>query len=108
MEIHSSSLSFQPAKPRVKNTNDHSQLSNKNLNNNDLQNKPALTLPSPKAIKNSLNTADLQQLSTELEKQNKTTSQSRTDRAVNAYIQENIQPLKNQRSQLISGIDTFA
>jgi len=108
MEIHSSSLTFTPIGHNVKNRNDEAQLSSNSKVKESIQIQPVLSLPSPKTSKVNFKTTDLQQISAELENQNKSTTNSQNSRALNAYIQENIQPLKNQRSELISGIDLFA
>lgn len=109
MEIHSSSLTFTPIGHNVKNRNDEAQqLANNSKVKDNVQIQPVLSLPSPKTSKVDFKTTDLQQVSAELEKQKKSTTNSQNSRALNAYIQENIQPLKNQRTELISGIDLFA
>jgi len=109
MEIHSSSLTFTPISHNVKNRNDEAQqLANNSKVKDNIQNQPVLSLPSPKTSKVDFKRTDLQQVSAELEKQKKSTTNSQNSRALNAYIQENIQPLKNQRTELISGIDLFA
>ena len=108
MEIHSSSLASIPIGHSAKNRNDETQLPANQKAKNSLQIQPPLSLPSPKAKVGDLTVADLSQLTDELEKQNNSTANTQNGRALNAYIQENIQPLKNQRSSLISGINLFA
>jgi hypothetical protein len=108
MEIHSSSLASTPIGHNVKNRNDEVRLSSNSKVKDKTQIQPVLSLPSPKTSKVNFKTTDLQQISAELENQKKSTTNPQNSRALNAYIQENIQPLKNQRSELISGIDLFA
>jgi len=105
MEIHSSSLAFIPAGFNGKNRHDSSQLSNadKETRIESIEVLPSTT----KAVEGKKNIPQLQKISDDIEQQQKTPSNSRTARAVNAYIQENSEPLKTQRSELISGLDLF-
>lgn len=99
MEIHSSSLAFIPAGYNAKNKKDESQSS---VNKDSPQ---ALTsLPPPKKVKDLSKITDFQELSNEIKKIDNKPSKL----AVNAYIQQNIEPLKNQRAELAPSIDLFA
>ena len=103
MKIHSSSLAFIHAGNNGTNKQDESPLSN----NGRVDSQKSLTLPPPKETEKSFNATDFQQLSENIEKQQNRPTNSRTARALDVYTQQNIQPLKNQRSELISGIDIF-
>ena len=105
MEIHSSSLAFILPENNATNKHDETRLSNKN---DSVDSKKSLTLPPPKETEKSFNAKNFQQLSEDIEKQQNRPDNSPTARALDAYTQQNIQPLKNQRSELISGIDIFA
>ncbi|MCK5121963.1 MAG: hypothetical protein KAQ91_08255, partial [Methylococcales bacterium] len=69
------------------------------------------TLPAPQRtqrVENNFKAEDVKLLSDNIQKQEKTATNTRTSRALNAYIQENTQPLKDQRTELVSRIDVFA
>ena len=105
MEIHSSSLAFIPARNNDANKHDNTNLSN---NTDRVDSQKNLILPPPKEAVKSFNASDFQQLSEEIEKQQSRPTNPHTARALDVYTQQNTQPLKNQRSELISGIDFFA
>ena len=105
MEIHSSSLTFIPARYNTKNRNDQSPSTNIDQE----------TTPSSVSSSSQMSTVDkkndaptLELITNKIEQQRKVLSNSRTTHAVNAYIQQNEQPLKAQRSEFVSGIDLFA
>lgn len=101
MEIHSSSLASIPAGYNRNKSKDNSTLS-----------KDQATLPSPQqqpqGKANDFKAEDVKQLSDNIDKQQKTITNTRTSQAVNAYVQQNTQPLKDQRTDLVSRIDLFA
>lgn len=106
MKIHSSSLASIPARYKANNHNE-TQNPKAKKNEDSLQDRSAIELKhlqSPIQIKNTLKQADLLHIATPL--QNFPVN-SRSDQAINAYIQETNQPLKNHRSELITGIDIF-
>ena len=105
MEIHSSSLAFIPAGNNASNKHDGAPHSN---NNDSVDSQKSLTLPPPEEIEKSFNAKDFQQISDDIEKQQNRPTNIRTAHALDAYTQQNIQPLKNQRSELITGIDILA
>ncbi len=105
MKIHSSSLTIIPAGYSAKNRNDQSPSTNKDQE----------TTPNSVSSSSLISTVDkefdaptLDLITNNIEQQTKVLSNSRTAFAVNAYIQQNTQPLKAQRSELVSGIDLFA
>lgn len=101
MEIHSSSLAFIPA----------GYNKNNKSNANSALPKDKDTLPAPQRtqrVENNFKAEDVKLLSDNIQKQEKTATNTRTSRALNAYIQENTQPLKDQRTELVSRIDVFA
>ncbi len=100
MEIHSSSLALAPAKTK------HYELQqNKNTRNNSAKIDNLVT---PDIKQKASNVTDYHKISREIDKQQIALKQSNHSQAINAYIQENTQLLKNQRTELISGIDFFA
>ncbi len=101
MEIHSSSLAFIPSGyTRNNNSNEEHVLS---------KNKKTLPAEQPgKRVDNNFKAEDIKLLSNKIEEQEKTVINTRITRALNAYTQENTQALKNQRTELVSGIDFFA
>jgi hypothetical protein len=106
MKIHSSSLAYIPSGYKPANRNDQSQLPDSKKEKNGETSPLSASLPA--TVYEKANVTKLQLISEVIEQRQKIPSNSRTAYAVNAYIQENSQPLKNQRSELISGIDTFA
>ncbi len=106
MEIHSSSLSFVARRLKANEFNDDQRFSNNN-DSEATQNKTKLRLLSSAEIESDINSDDFKQLSVNINQQENLSTDPRSQRAINAYIQENIQPLKNQRSELISKIDFF-
>ena len=105
MEIHSSSLAFIPAGNNATNKHDETRLSS---NSNSVDSLKSLTLPPLEKTEKSFNAKDFQQLSDDIEKQQNRPTNSSTVRALDAYTQQNTQSLKNQRSELITGINIFA
>lgn len=105
MEIHSSSLAFIPAGFNGKNRNDPSQLTNADKESRKESLEALTSTTKPDDVKT--NIPKLQKISDDIEHQQKSPSNSRTARAVNAYIQESSESLKTQRAELISGLDFF-
>ena len=106
MEIHSSSLAFITTGNNAnKNKPDETGLSN---NKDSVDSQKSLTLPPPNETEKSFNANNFQQLSENIEKQQNRPTNSPAARALDVYTQQSIQPLKDQRSELISGIDIFA
>jgi hypothetical protein len=105
MEIHSSSLAFIPAGNNAAKKHDKTLQS---ITNDNVESQKNLTLPSPKETEQRFNAKNFHQLSEDIEKQQNRPANFRTARALDAYTQQNIQPLKNQRSELITGIDILA
>ncbi len=104
MKIHSSSLTFTPSgnNSRSKQLPPSAEKENKTA-------AVSLSLPSEAArVDKKMDAPTLDLITKNIEPQIKVLSNPRTAYAVNAYIQENSQTLKNQRSELISGIDLFA
>lgn len=106
MEIHSSSLTSIPVDYKGKNRLNQPQARTNKESSIDNQRTSASQTVNALDKKNSI--SKLKLISDNIEQQQKTPTNSRTARAVNAYIQENSQTIKNQRSELISGIDLFA
>lgn len=106
MEIHSSSLTSIPVGYKGRNKHNQPQTRPNKENSIDDQRSSASQAVNALDKKNSI--AKLQLISDKIEQQQKTLTNSRTARAVNAYTQENSQILKDQRSELVSGIDLFA
>jgi len=104
MEIHSSSLSSIPQGFNGKNRNDQSQVA---ITAKESSEGPEALTSTPKAVDVKANIPKLQKISDDLAQQHKTPTNSRTSRAVNAYIQESSESLKTQRSELMSGLDLF-
>lgn len=107
MKIHSSSLAFVPSGHKAANRNDQLQPTNSRKENSAETRPLSSSLPVTAAYEKA-NLPKVQLISDNIEQLQKTPPNSRTAHAVNAYIQENSQTLKNQRSELISGIDIFA
>ena len=105
MEIHSSSLAFIPARNNAANKHDETRLS---TTNDRVDNQKSLILPPLQETEKRFNAKDFQQLSEDIEKQQNRPTNSRTARALDVYTEQNTQLIKNQRSELISGIDFFA
>ena len=105
MEIHSSSVAFRPAGNNAANKHDESRPS-KNIDRVETQ--KSLTLPPVTETEKHFNARDFHQLSEDIEKQQNRPTNLRTALALDAYTQQSIQPLKNQRSELITGIDILA
>ena len=105
MEIHSSSLAFIPAGNNAAKHHDETRLSS---NKDSVESQKSLTLPPAKETEQRFNAKDFHQLSEDIEKQQNRPGNFQTARALDAYNQQSIQPLKNQRSELITGIDILA
>ena len=104
MKIHSSSLASIPARYKANNHNE-AQNSKAKKNEDELQNSSPIEHRQPTIqVKDKLKQVNLLNIAKPL--QNAPVN-SRTHQALNAYIQETNQPLKNQRSELITGIDFF-
>ncbi len=101
MEIHSSSLSFILANEnfRAKKNSQHSS----NLKTANSENEITIVALSSRPA----TISDIETLSSDIKKQQNTSTDLRNSRALNLYIQENTQLLQNQRSDLISRIDFF-
>ena len=106
MEIHSSSLAFIPAGYNAKNRNDQAQVSN-TKKETSVQTDLITSSSAPLTHDNKNNVTKIQLITDDIDQQKKTPVNSRTARAVNAYIEQNSEPLKMQRSELISGLDLF-
>jgi len=105
MEIHSSSLAFIPAGNNAANQHDETRPSK---NKDRVETQKSLTLPPVTETEKHFNARDFHQLSEDIEKQQDRSPNLRIARALDAYAQQSIQPLKNQRSELITGIDILA
>ena len=105
MEIHSSSLAFIPARNNSANKHDETHLSTKN---DRVNNQKSLIHPPLPETEKRFNAKDFEQLSEDIEKHQNRPTNSRTARALDVYTEQNTQLIKNQRSELISGIDFFA
>jgi hypothetical protein len=103
MKIHSSSLASIPARYKA---NNHNQVHNTRTQNDkdSLQDSFVLTPLTPSQDRSTIKTVDLPPISKVFQQPS---INSRAHQALNAYIQETNQPLKNQRSEVISGIDFF-
>lgn len=107
MEIHSSSLTFIPASHNAKERNDQSTATNNNTE--DKASTDSLSSPSyTNTVDKKIDAPTIDLITNNIEQQRKVLSNSRTSSAINAYIQENAQSLKTERSELVSGIDLFA
>ncbi len=102
MKIHSSSLTSIPSGYIAKNRNDSPQTL---IEKKDKPVDARSVAPPTQLVKNE---TDLPSILGAIEQRHLKPSNSRTAHALNAYIQENSQPLKSQRSELVTGIDTFA
>jgi len=91
----------------VQNRNDTSQPS-ESTRENKTQPSPVSSPADTKVVDTKIDIPKLQLISDDIEQQQKLPTNSRTAYAVNAYAQESSQTLKNQRSELVSGIDFFA
>ncbi len=107
MEIHSSSLNSIPAGYKNNNKTDESRLSNIVEKNDYIHNQDSITRFPVKEVEKSFKSEDFLQLTNNIKHRQDQPTNSRTARALNSYIQENIEPLKNQRAALISNIDFF-
>lgn len=99
MEIHHSSLSYSHLRGNPQNK--------ASINPDKLISAVAKTELLIKLDQTDNESTDIKQLTDEINSPVKTPKNLRESHALNAYIQENTQPLKNQRSGLISGIDLF-
>jgi len=105
MKIHSSSLASIPARYKA---NNHNEAQNTRVKNNTDSPQDSSVLASapqpPIQDRNAIKAVDLPQASKVFQH---TSINSNAHQALNAYIQETNQPLKNQRSEIIAGIDFF-
>jgi len=106
MEIHSSSLASIPSGYNARHKNDESRLIKIVEKNLQGQQNKSLILPPPVKIDETSQAYEFQDLTDKINQQQQPVN-SRTSRALNSYIQENVKPLKKERSELISGIDYF-
>ncbi|MCK5831735.1 MAG: hypothetical protein KAH20_15680 [Methylococcales bacterium] len=105
MEIHSSSLRFIPNRVEAKKTNDNQQLA---PSDDSLKTPVPISSQSLAISTNSLNVNDIDLLSNDINSLKKNLFKNiHSNRALNAYIQENIQPLMNQRSELVTRVDFY-
>lgn len=106
MEIHSSSLSFIPHKAGAKKKNDHLQLLPKE---DHLTDTVSNTDASQALAKNTthVKVAKVNRLSNDIDSLKSLGKNIHSNRALNAYIQEKTQPLKNQRAELVSSVDFY-
>ncbi len=107
MEIHSSSLATIPAGYKARHKNDETRLVNIVEKNIDSDKIDSHRQSVPNTENDTTKTKELQRLTDRINQQQNRPMNSRTSRAINSYVQENIKPLKNDRSELISGIDLF-
>ncbi len=108
MKIHSSSLISVPAGyNNAKKNNDESRPINIIEKNNNSRSQESLTLFPAKNVDKSFKSKDFLQLTDNIQQLQDQPANARTARALNSYIQENIEPLKDQRSALITSIDFF-
>jgi len=104
MKIHSSSLASIPARYKA-NTHNEAQNSKAKKNEDELLRSSDVEHPQPTIqVKDNLEQFNSLHIATPIQN---TPVNTRSHQAVNAYIQETNQPLKNQRSELIAGIDFF-
>jgi len=104
MEIHSSSLAYVPKKVEAKknNVNKPSTPSEEGLK------KPVSAKPQSMVnAKGIVNVSDIDTITNGIKKTQTGSFNTQPNRAINAYIQENIQPLKDQRSELVSKVDFY-
>jgi len=104
MKIHSSSLTFSPARLNQQQT----------AKSNNVQNNERAALPAPKETQSPLRTYPSDKItqpsgadSARQENAYQPTDK-RTLNALNAYQQESNQVLQDQRVNLITGVDTYA
>ncbi|MCF6203680.1 MAG: hypothetical protein L3J59_08435 [Methylococcaceae bacterium] len=104
MEIHSSSLAYIPKKIEAKKNN-----ANKPFTPNEVGLKePALAKSQSKPHSTSIsNISNIDAISNGINKRQPALLNTQSNRALNAYIQENIQPLKDQHSELVSRVDFY-
>lgn len=77
-------------------------------NKKSIQNTSVLLLPPPKQVKDNFNLSDVQNITEYSEKRHTKAANASVEYAINAYLQENVQPLKIYRAEHISRIDIFA
>ncbi len=104
MKIHSSSLASIPKKFEAKKNS---------ANNASLPSEVSLKEPvsaKPQSMVNAkgiVTVSDIDTIINGIKKTQTGSFNTQPNRAINAYIQENIQPLKNQRSELASKVDFY-
>ncbi len=107
MEIHSSSLAFNPSGFNAKNRNDQSLDSTTDSETADVNNQANSSASLSIAPADTSKLPQLQKITDDIQQLQQTPTNTRTARAVNAYTQENAESLKTQRAELISGLDIF-
>ncbi len=106
MKIHSSSLASIPARYKA-NNHIEAQNSKAKKNGDRLQNSTTIEHQQQQPtiqVKDNLKQINLLHITKPLQN---VPVNSRIHQALNAYVQESNQPLINQRSELITGIDFF-
>ncbi len=104
MEIHSSSLAYIPKKIEAKKNNANQP----STPNEDGLKKPVSAKPQSMVnAKGIVNVSDIDTISNGIKNRQTVSLNTQSNRALNAYIQENIQPLKEQRSELVSRVDFY-
>jgi hypothetical protein len=104
MEIHSSSLASIPKKFEAK----KNSANKASLPSKVSLKEPVSAEPQSKAnAKGTINVSDIDTISNGIKNKQTSLFNTQSNRALNAYIQENIQPLKDQRSELVSSVDFY-
>ena len=108
MEIHSSSLSYNPTglNPRQNGQSNSAQDKQSELEAETATDKQQQPFQ-PTQVESILNSAGLLLLPEEPSNSQNNATNSRSQQAVNAYTSEVNQPLKDQRENLIVGIDIY-
>jgi len=105
MRIHSSSLTFTPVgynKHQVNQTSDDASRNSKAANVSEDSSKPSSSSEIEKILANA-DTGSTTNLAIVTDQTN-----PKSNRALNAYLQELNQPLHDRTAQLITGIDLYA
>ncbi len=104
MEIHSSSLASIPKKFEAK----KNSANKASLPSEVSLKEPVSAKPQSKAnTKGTVNISDIDTISKGIKNRQTGSLNTQSNRALNAYIQENTQPLKDQRSELVSSVDFY-
>jgi hypothetical protein len=104
MEIHSSSLAYIPKKFEAKKDNANKPST---PSEGDLKKTVSAKPQSMVNAKGIVNVSDIDNISNGIKNIQTGSLNTQSNRALNAYIQENIQPLKEQRSELVSRVDFY-